>query len=199
MTKAILRFIPLLLSAILSTSSFAGSAHELIPLFQKRFFENYVSARCGDNIRGLLDEAHVRGLDLSSAELIVITNQGPSVMGLVNAELARSEDGSKPGEQNWYHHVILAFDGLVFDFDFTNDPTPLPVAPYFEKMFLEEMRDRDRPWARVGRKRKLAEYKLQIFSGTEYYASQAARRAPTESRVVSLGEYLGGNPSSPSP
>ncbi len=177
--------------ALLSSSGSLASP-PLVRLFSERFHSGYRAGRCADNIEGLLHAARSRGIRLSDAWIIRIENQGFSAFGLVNAEHARQAGGRiwessspefHPGEANWYFHVILLADGLVFDFDYFNAPTVHPVARYFETMFLNESMTPEPGRMNVGRKAKLRDYRLTI---------EPARLSDetTEPQVLTLEKFL---------
>ena len=171
---------------------------QLRTLFSDHFYSGYTEGRCGENILQFLELSRRNRLDLSQAQVLVIENKGYSVFGMVNVEKAR-EAGSairptpsraplrEVGERNWYHHVVLVYDGHVFDFDFTNEPTVTTVSTYFESMFLDEDQKPGRGFY-VGRDEKMKDYQLEIHLGADYYAS--ATRTPPKPTQLRLGDYL---------
>lgn len=173
-----------------ATLAFAGLKDQ----FTKTYGSHYVEGKCGLNILNLLDRSEADGDDIYNAHVLEITNEGFSVFGLVNAEWARgaAARGTQPGERNWYHHVVLEDDGLIYDFDFANEATVLPVKEYFEKMFLEEKKGDG--WSSgtfyVGREDKLKTYKIVVRPGKETLEAHRSRKPSPEKQTLKLGEYL---------
>lgn len=183
-------------------SSFAAVASsEMVNLFTKSFYTHYESGRCGDNIIGLLSEAHEQGIDISKARILEISNKGYSVFGLLNVEFAR-ESGRRnpdypnsglanlPGERNWYHHVVLEHNGLIFDFDFGNTPSVVSVADYFEKMFLIEKKREEGGNFYVGREEKLNKYAIVNHSAEAVIEARRNNMASPKAEDVKLCQYL---------
>lgn len=172
------------------TPSFSIQRGRLADLFGKRFYSHYKAGKCGDNIMRLLDAARDAGIDARDARMLVIENKGISGLGLVNVALARGGSHVRTGEQlpasarNWYHHVILELDCLVYDFDFTNEPKVLPLRRYLQEMFLNQ-----RPAAGqvfVGKESKLDDYEVSTIRGTDYYASPRTARPGEAMRLKNL-------------
>jgi hypothetical protein len=165
--------------------------------FKTSYFSAYEEGRCGDNILGFLTAN--RGLGLTDAKVLMIENKGYSVFGMLNVERAREAGGMirpqparapfrKEGEKNWYHHVVLLFEGRIYDFDFTNEPVVLPVAQYFEEMFLDEEPQPGYGGFYVGRDDKLNEYQIEVINGAD--ALDRGRNGNPVTRKFKLGEFL---------
>jgi len=154
----------------------AGDGARLNALFTDRFFTAYESGQCGKNVMGLLNEAHRHEVDVASARILKITNEGNTVFGMVNAELARGGRHVRHGtqrpveESNWYHHIVLEMDCMVYDFDYLNAPTVTPLQGYLENMFLNEHPRGKFP---VGRDVKLRDYRVKIYNAPDYFANPA--------------------------
>jgi hypothetical protein len=159
--------------------------------FKQTYSSHYVASKCGDNILGLIGRADRKGINMSDAQIIEIENKGLSVFGMVNAEYVRGirTDG-KPSETNWFHHVILEKDGLIYDFDFSNIPEVLSVKEYFEKMFLKEKTRAQGGDQYVGREEKLKNYRITIKPALETYQARQNRQLSPEGETLSLGQYL---------
>ena len=166
------------------SNSFEPRSLELI--FKERFFDNYEANQCGKNIMSFLDAARVENVDASRAQILEITNPGNSVFGMVNAERARGGPRG-PQEKNWYHHVILELDCHIFDFDFENEPTVVPLSEYFERMFFKERTGSQSFTFFVGRERKLKEYQVEAIRAPVYYKSS---RSVSESETFKLEDLL---------
>jgi hypothetical protein len=168
----------------------------LTRLFQSQFDIGYEEGRCGDNILGLARMARNQGLAVDEARILVIVNKGYSVFGMVNVEYARQSgrmlpESSRekpqyePGERNWYHHVVMVYDGHVFDFDYGNTPRVEPAAAYFERMFLNEVKNPGYGGHYAGREEKLKTYEVESSS-----AREALEHSRNPARVTSLGALL---------
>ena len=189
----------LLLSFFFVTHSFADT--ELVKHFTSTFNSNYEASRCGDNILQLLERAEKLQINLNGARIIEITNTGNSVFGMVNAEFAR-ESGrlnpqypasgfrNLPGETNWFHHVVLEKDGLIYDYDFGNNPKVVPVRTYFEKMFLTEKKRSEGGDFYVGPEEKLKYYELLLRPGIETLHSRRNRQVSPTEKVLKLADFL---------
>lgn len=181
--------------------SVAFADPELIKHFSKTFNSNYEAGRCGDNILQLLERAEKLQINLNGARIIEITNTGNSVFGMLNVEFAResgrlnpqypaSGPRNLPGERNWYHHVVLEKDGLIYDYDFGNDPKVVPVKTYFHKMFLEEKKRSEGGEFYVGPEEKLKYYELLLRPGRETLQSRRDRQSSPTDKVLRLEDYL---------
>jgi hypothetical protein len=157
---------------LLSLPSFAGEKLEsLKQLFADNFNSIYESNRCGENILRLVKLAKSKGIDLSEARIIRITNVGGSDFDSVPVMRAREKGAIikeiyeqyynigpyghrqiKPvpnhirirneGPGRWvFFHAVLEFEDHIFDFDFTNHPRVLPSREYVQEMFFPKSRD----------------------------------------------------------
>jgi hypothetical protein len=179
---------------LLALNSYA-SLDDVKALFMETFDSGYESGKCGLNIMGLIRAADQKGIDLSQVKLVQITNEGFSVFGMVNVEMAR--EGGRlnpartqrlPGETNWYHHVILEVENYIFDFDFTNGPVVLTKQQYFDAMFFSEVKGKDNHY--VGRENKMKDYKVSVTDAREVLIARQERRNPQETKLKLL-DYLG--------
>lgn len=186
---------------IFSLNVFAGRNPELEKLFKNDFRKHYVQNQCGSNILEFLRRAETKGLNLYNANILEITNKGFSLFGLINAEYAReagrlnpnsSQDGMRqlPGENNWYHHVVLELDGEIYDFDFGNLPSVLTKELYFEKMFLNDKKKSEGGDHYIGREEKLKTYEILVRPGLDTLRAREERRSSPVSKTLRLKEYL---------
>lgn len=180
----------------------AADLPALTALFESRFVSGYVSGKCGVNIMELLAAAQKEGVDTSGARIVQIVDQDGSFMGLINVELARLSGrmirppipggpSHEPGERNWYHHVILEAEGHILDFDFTNEPTVLPTAEYFERMFLDEDPKPGYGGFYIGREKKLKGYELTLTPVEEHFRAVRERGYRPAETVMRLQRFLG--------
>lgn len=159
-----------ILLILFSTPSFAADLAQLRELFVKNFKSKYESRKSVQNIENLVRDAIEQGIDLMGAELVEIRNEARETYGLISVFQARElspssgDRGMSPSYSrtplNWsFHHFLLA-DGMVFDFDFRNDPTILTIDSYINEMFIPKSRQDDP----IYRKKKMADYLLQFYS-----------------------------------
>ena len=150
---------------------------------------------------GFLGRAELKGQKVYNANILEISNKGFSLFGLINSEFARQAgrlnpnfaiDGIRnlPGENNWYHHVVLEIDGDIYDFDFDNFPIVLPVGDYFEKMFLNDKKGSEGGEHYIGREEKLKTYEILVRPGLQTVRSREERRKSPVTETLRLEEYL---------
>ncbi len=156
-------------SLVLASFSFADE-QVLQPLFEKHFHKQYVSGRCGDNIRRFVKAVEREFASASDLAVVSLNNQGYSVFGMINVEKARGQRFNKPweGEANWYHHVFaIDRNGNVYDFDFEKEPRIVPFHEYIDEMFLIEPECEKPTYGEfcAGRDNKLKDYLLESVAG----------------------------------
>ena len=181
------KFMLLCLLAFISVNSFANPDYYLVEEFKKTFTTHYTEGRCGDNILGLINRAEVKGIKIENARILEITNQGLSLFGLSNAEYARQAN-REPTENNWYHHVILEQDGYIIDFDLGNKPLVTTVPEYFEKMFLDDKKQKYGHY--IGRDEKLKTYEILERPALETIVARRNKKPVPELRKIRLKDYL---------
>jgi hypothetical protein len=186
---------------IFSLNIFAGRNPELEKLFKNDFKKYYIQNQCGSNILEFLRRAEAKGLNLYNANILEITNKGFSIFGLINAEYARetgrlnpnyTQDGMRqlPGENNWYHHVVLELDGEIYDFDFGNQPSVLEKELYFEIMFLNDKKKSEGGGHYIGREEKLKNYEILFRPGLDTLRAREEGKSGPVSKKLRLKEYL---------
>ena len=193
-----MKFLKLVLfSAALTFSLVSHGSEALTQQFRGEFYNQYRAGKCGQNVMELAERAAANGINISNARVLQIRNVGFSVFGLVRAEFARGSGplanspqphGIRwyPGGTNWQFHAVLELDGLIYDFDFGNEPKVLRVAEYFEQMFLNEKENNPRAMFYVGRDEKLSKYEVTVVSAVDL----VSRRSSPSEEVMSLGKYL---------
>ncbi len=164
---------------------------------KEEFVDTYVSGyqegQCGKNILNLIGRGLDQDLDLKNAKIVEIVNKGFSMFGMVNAEYARSDRRDRmPDERNWYHHVILEKDGMIYDYDFGMSPSVQPVKAYFEKMFFIEKTTAQgaSPGHYIGREEKLKTYQITIRPAVTTYEASINRQPYPAAKEMKLGDYL---------
>jgi hypothetical protein len=170
----------------------AYADHELIKIFKESYTTNYIEGRCGDNIKGLVNRANAKRINLNQANILIIENKGFTLMGMLNVEYARgSRRDGKPGPTNWFHHVILEKEGLIYDYDYGSAPQVASVKTYFEKMFLSDKRGEGSNIDYVNPEDKLNEYEVEIIHSADMLNAQRDRMATPDGKKMSLRQYLG--------
>lgn len=138
--KFIFQSVVLLL--VLTATAFASEP--LRKEFIHSFESGYVAGKCGVNIANLLLRVKAMGIDVSRAEVGVITNGGymfsTTFRRNEGATLPAPVNGSKfePGIANFSHHVVLYSEGEIYDYDFGNSPATPSLRDYIRGMFWEE-------------------------------------------------------------
>lgn len=163
----------------LSQLSMASTA--LDSIFEKGWTSLYEQGKCGENSGRLVKAASEGGLDLEKGEIIHIKNRGVTWFGMVSASQARRRNTNYPPERrNWYFHAIFVYQGYVYDFDFTNSATVMPVNEYFQTNFLDGETEKTV-------KSKLKYYELTVISAKDYLAG----KGPWDKfEKLSLAQYL---------
>lgn len=186
-----MKSIVLLLVLLQINFSIAHADAELTKMFKDSYVTNYVSGRCGDNIRGLVSRADAKRLNLNQANVLIIENKGLSLMGMLNVEYARgSRRHGEPGPTNWFHHVVLEKDGLIYDYDFGSSPSVVSVKKYFEKMFLSDKKSEGSSIDYVNPEDKLKDYEVEILNSIDMLNAQRDRVATSDGKKMRLRQYL---------
>lgn len=180
-------------SVSFNSSSFGASTidhQRLKSLFETKFYSDlYQPRKCGQNIMGFVSLAHKEGIPLQDAWIVQWTNPGFDFFGMVQGVVAR--DGARdrngsyiPGPRNWYHHVILDFDGWIFDFDFTNSPRVERAQTYVTTMFgPKSTQEKPNP--------ELPNYNAEIVMALDYVRQLADPNASIAQPLkISLKDYL---------
>jgi len=106
--------------------------------YKKDIQEMYVGGRCRRNIEHFILSLKNKKIDLSNSYLLMIKNISSNDQGYLICYRCRqdslSDIGPGPSKQ-WSYHAVLLSDGVVFDFDYTNRPTPVEYSFYFQDMF----------------------------------------------------------------
>lgn len=178
----------LVLFHLIISSAFADA--ELIKMFTGSFTTNYVSGRCGDNITGLATRADAKRINLNNANILIVENKGNNTFGMINVEMARGALRNGPGPMNWYHHVMLEKDGLIYDYDFTNAPQVVGIKAYFLNMFLSDKRGVGMPTDYVNPEEKLNDYEVEIIPAYDMLNARRARTATPDGKKMRLRQYL---------
>lgn len=87
----------------------------------------YIKSHCATNALNLVEyaRAEVASFDITRAKVIYLK----SPVGKIHSFASR-------GLNDWSFHVIVEYDGLIFDQDMSDRSQPLPVLDYLNTMFL---------------------------------------------------------------
>ena len=104
----------------------------LVQLFTHSFNTLYESNRCGENVLAFTQLAAQHGLVTPQSYILQITHRGGTELDPVWGLKARGE-----GLKRWMFHAVFESDGLIFDFDFGDQPRVVSVQQYFHEMFVD--------------------------------------------------------------
>lgn len=133
-----------LIATLLLFTHTAFASPQLAEEFKSTWVSGYKAGQCGQNIMDLLNRAQAKGIDVSNARIVSFNNDGYllSVMHRRGAgvplEKPIGDIRSAPGIRNFYFHAVLEKDGLIYDYDFGNEPQIVPIQDYIRRMFWEE-------------------------------------------------------------
>ncbi len=159
-----------------STFAIAADLNALTNLFHSSFNSPiYHEGRAWDNVHNFITLAIKNNYNLENARFITLENTTGANYGFVGALKARNQGKltnindkyslREPGEANWSYHAILIAEGMVFDFDFTNEPRLLKISDYFSKMYIAENKQNDDNYVF----NKFANYEIKEYSiNTEF-------------------------------
>lgn len=152
-------------------------------LFSSTFHNSsiYVENQCTFNVVRYFQQARQKGLDISQAEAIEIVNRGIGNIGFVTGFQCRSESPLDT-KNNWYHHVIIKAGNMILDYDYLNQPTPVPLLAYFRTMFMNERMRKDPAYCL----REIGKYEITRYSGKmflKYYEDKARSSQITRNRA----------------
>jgi len=168
--------IKFLLINIFQASALAADIKALKKLFESTWTTNYVEGRCGLNIENLVSKAMDENIDLSGAQIIGLKDIGGWMFGMVNAVQAREATRFGPGETNWYFHVFLLAEGMVFDYDFTNSPRIININEYMHEMYLPKEKWKDLKY----KESKMKLFELELYPAEDYLYRLRARQSRSE-------------------
>lgn len=144
-------------------TAIAADLPALTKLFKTHFWDdkiyNFDQSDCGGNVIRFAKLAQSLKIDLTNVQIAKIVDKGLSSLSGAHPYVAREEGdifrptpATRPhfevGECEWFHHAILIADGLVIDFDYTNEARLVPLKDYFFHMFLAPEYQKDAKKAR---------------------------------------------------
>jgi hypothetical protein len=182
-----LKLISALFILAYSLSSLAADLAGISRIFSNTFWTSHYEERyCGKNIEKLVKKSMDARLDLRDAYIVEITDPVGRMFGMVNAlqaresgrliEPARTSPARHPGESNWYFHAVLLVNGRIMDYDFTNQPTILPLNHYLHQMFIPATKQTDLTY----KQSKMKGFKLVLFPAEDYILRQQQRLSTRE-------------------
>lgn len=178
----------LFISALLLFAHSSFASPELAEEFKSSWVSGYKAGKCGQNVMDLVTRAQAKGIDMSKAKIVNITNDGyiMSVMHRRNSGQLFPEpvNGYRfaPGIHNFYFHVVLENNGLIYDYDFGNEPQIVTADEYLRRMFIEEPVPLPK-WTIFDKIKEREEYKVFFYSAEEYLNQGDEAPAP-EIRLI---------------
>lgn len=115
----------LIMSLMLSFSTFAADIPALKKLFLDNYSNFYVPRNCGGNVGRLIEAAERENINLQGAYALNITGAGFLETSGFFTRSGKINDRAMLG----YFHVVMVADGYVFDFDLAK-PLVLPIEDY---------------------------------------------------------------------
>lgn len=141
----------------------------------------YYQNNCCSNVTRLYHEIKESNPQVKSKDFDVVLIVHPKVVteGITDPKLYFStlnRRGQGPGSSlnPWAYHVVLAYNGFIFDLDHSNTPTVSLVGDYLEQQF------------KPPQIRKLAAY---IIPGSTYFKYPAGTRELSDFRLSIPDEY----------
>ena len=109
-----------------------------------------------------------------------------------NVEFARDRAyrGTEGGTTNWYHHVVLEKDGLIYDYDFGIIPQVTSVRAYFDKMFLSDKKGVGSSTDYVNPEEKLKDYEVEVKEVVDVLRAKRDQVATPDGYKIRLRQYL---------
>jgi hypothetical protein len=132
-------------------------APEVLGVFVQINQQSYKPLMCSDTIYQFVQDLQKQGFDLSDAQVLMIKHKwAPHYPVLPQKARRKFLDHVYMQYPRWGFHMVLVWQGMVFDFDYTDE---LQVVPYDEYM------------AQMWKAEDLAVYKLQLKRALEYGGS----------------------------
>lgn len=106
------------------------SPDDLLSLFKKGYGDDqtYLKGACCDNVCRLVKQMKAAKLDLTQARVLYLLKQSDEEEGLAPQK-------GRQRLQLWSFHVVLELKGQIYDFDYSDEPTPVTSREYFTSMF----------------------------------------------------------------
>jgi len=120
------------------TSVFAQS--DIKKLFKDFYYSTEIDSRfCGKNVTRFLKYIKNEGIDLKRLQIVHIS--APNSTWGFGKLIALSSRWGKQIDNHFhanyqFHYIALTDQGIVLDFSFNNEPTPLPLKRYLNEMFV---------------------------------------------------------------
>lgn len=123
-----LKLIHFFLSLFLSSFAWSETpcSKDVLQLYRSSFHNPFIYKKgsCPTNIWNFLKVLETCQIPISDeVKVIYITENNLNVF----------LDQGRGGADRWYFHVVLYWKGLIFDFDYTDEPAALIKKDYFQK------------------------------------------------------------------
>lgn len=104
----------------------------------------YINNVCSDNVYRLVELLNDNGLDISDATVLLVYSRiGDEPFNIQDrAQRIFPSNYRGTGGGRWKFHTVLNHHGMIYDFDFTDNPRPVAAQTWLEKMWpLNEQSD----------------------------------------------------------
>jgi hypothetical protein len=109
-------------------------------LYEEAYSEVYQSGLCGRNIRIFLQWLEsASDFNIDRARVLTLFSRNRSGENQ-NFRPHERRGGFPSGDETWSHHVVLDYNGRIYDFDIAGGPMVYRRASYFRIMFSPEER-----------------------------------------------------------
>lgn len=95
----------------------------------------YQAMWCPRNVQSLVARMVESGVDVSEAEVLYLVPDPERAMVLFPQRSRATVNGVV---KEWAFHVVLAMNGMIFDLDFTEQPTSISAKEYFASMWPQD-------------------------------------------------------------
>lgn len=200
-------YLMVFLICFLSMSFAFADDNKVKELFENTFYsDHYQESLCATNITSFVQLAHRSGIDVSRFNILYIDDFGELYPTGVKAYRARNQGSFLPdfhlyqptnnklpikeaGEINWLIHVVLEVNGMIYDFDYTNEPKVVDVKSYFEDMFMPRHILESSHIPNLSKKIK-NDYTVEIVTAAEYFEFLRTRISKSPYNKTSLNKFL---------
>src|SRR5688572_12232850 len=103
------------------TATAAVSIDQLMPIFERTNSESYRPLMCSDTVKTLVKNLKEAGVDLSEAQVYLIRHKGAPHLPILPQKARLRFKDNVYNIPRWGFHVFLEIEGLILDFDYTDD------------------------------------------------------------------------------
>jgi hypothetical protein len=169
-------------------------------LFELRFAETfrdrnaYCAGFCDDNVHGFLLKLQKERIDLSQVRVLLLlynsaitTQEGALQSRSLKPESARSPESAPQG---WTYHVLVEYQGRIYDFDYGLRPEAPLARDYFQKMWIGSWRYQFNQLERIMMRAIPAQEFLKIYNPENLEGFKGLRFSDGPYPIISVEEFL---------